>query len=95
MDCLTCIAAIYLSGALGVQNQSSYEVNRYNPYWHNTLSQPSNDYGKYIGNVSLTIELENGLFVRATHISGINTFETDNGLNALEFGAHVYLFKKN
>jgi hypothetical protein len=83
LSCLLCIASISISGSLGVQSNGDV------PY-----PDQSNHYGTIIGNVSLTIELENGLFGRIRHESGVNTFEQDNGLNAIEGGMRIYLYER-
>lgn len=83
MDCLTCIAAVYISGSLGVQNVDSIEANR------------SNDYGFMVGMVELVVELENNLFIKASHYSGVNTAEADWGKNSVEIGGKIFLWRRN
>lgn len=51
----------------------------------------TNDYGVLIGEASIVLELENGLFFEAKHISGLNTQEKDEGLNSLMFGMKINL----
>jgi hypothetical protein len=83
MECLLCIASIYISGSLGIQNIDDDK-------WVRT-----NDYGLVIGRVELVIESNNGLFAKASHISGVNYSERDYGMNAIELGGKIYLFNKD
>ena len=82
MNCLLelCfISAIYINGGLGVQHTVHYGD-----------EARSNAYGRRIGEASLVIEFNNGLYVEAKHISGIDTKEDDYGINAVMIGAKIY-----
>ena len=81
-----CLEAIYLQGSAGLQHQQDD-----GSYFHTE----TNLYGEFIGEASMTIEFENGLFIKAEHISGLNTSEVDGGLNSIMIGAKVYLFKRD
>jgi hypothetical protein len=81
--CLLCIANIYLSGSLGIQDVSDDK-------WIK-----SNDYGLIIGRAELVTELNNGLFVKGSHVSGVNYNEKDYGMNTIEVGGKIFLFKRN
>ena len=87
MNCLIelCfVSALYLDGALGQQlTYDGYDPKR------------TNKYGDHIGEISLVLELKNGLYVEAKHISGINTEEPDYGLNSIMIGARINLFGEN
>ena len=81
MNCfleLCFISAIYINGGLGQQMTVDYDdANR------------TNAYGPRIGEVSLVVEFNNGLYVEAKHISGIDTKEDDYGFNAVMIGAKI------
>ena len=85
MNCLIelCfVSSIYITGGLGYQftvDEEDYSR--------------TNRYGREIGEVSLIAEFNNGLYIGAKHISGIDTTEHDYGLNAIMIGAKIYLFK--
>jgi len=87
MECLLelCfVLSVYMSGGLGLQSTVDYnDIDR------------TNSYGPRVGEVSLVVELNNGLYFEAKHISGIDTTEHDYGLNAIMIGAKIYLFKGN
>ena len=85
MDCLLelCFAAsIYVTGAVGIQPNQLGGVGE------------SNQYGYNVGETSLIMEFNNGLYVGIKHISGLNTYESDGGYNAIMIGAKIY-FKGN
>jgi hypothetical protein len=83
MTCLACITSVFIAGSIGVQNVDSIEEYR------------TNDYGLMIGNLDLVVEFENNMFVKASHLSGLNTVELDWGKNSIEIGGKIYLFKKD
>ncbi len=78
------MSSIYITGGLGYQFTVDPEA-----------QNRTNDYGREIGEVSLIVEFNNGLYIGAKHISGIDTTEHDYGLNAIMIGAKIYLFKGN
>ena len=85
MDCLLelCFAAaFYIEGGIGIQ------PSQFDAYGE------TNSYGYNVGEVSLVMEFNNGLYIGAKHISGINTYEPDDGYNAIMIGAKIY-FKGN
>jgi len=85
MNCLIelCfVASFYITGAIGIQ------PNQYDSYGE------TNHYGYNIGEATLVMEFNNGIYIGAKHISGLNTYEPDDGLNAIMFGAKIY-FKGN
>lgn len=87
MNCLMelCfVAGLYLTGSVGAQSLMAHEGIDYN---YNT-----NEYGRYIGEASLVLEFTNGLYFELKHISGLNTEEIDQGLNAIMVGAKIDLF---
>ena len=72
------ISAIYIDGGIGHQFTVDYDsIDR------------TNAYGPRIGEVSLVVEFNNGLYIEAKHISGIDTKEDDYGLNAIMIGAKI------
>jgi hypothetical protein len=83
MECLLCIVDIYISGSLGVQNKDDDKWMR------------SNSYGSIIGRTELVVEMGNGLFVKGSHVSGVNYSEKDNGMNSVEIGGKIFLFKRD
>ena len=76
------ISSVYISGSLGNQMTVDYD-DRFR----------TNSYGYYIGELSLVVELKNNMFLETKHISGINTAESDYGLNAIMIGARINLFE--
>ena len=87
MNCLIelCfVASIYVTGGIGYQGLE-YDYNS---------ELASNGYGYILGEVSLVVEMKNGMYVEAKHLSGVNTVEDDYGLNAIMIGAKIY-FKGN
>ena len=88
MSCLVelCfISSVYIGGGIGFQ--PSQAVDGADTYGL------TNQYGANIGELSLTVEFNNGMYIEAKHISGLNTYEPDDGLNAVMIGAKIYLFK--
>jgi len=78
------VSSIYITGGVGYQFTADYEdLNR------------TNSYGDAIGELTLTTEFTNGLYIGVKHISGIDTKEHDYGINAIMIGAKIYLFKGN
>jgi hypothetical protein len=88
MNCLVelCfLASIYINGGVGIQ--------AYPEFWDKPNYMRTNDYSSRIGEISLVIELDNGLYFEAKHISGVDTAEIDHGLNAIMIGARINLFE--
>ena len=73
------ISAIYINGGLGAQYTVDYDD-----------EVRTNAYGRRIGEVSLVMEFNNGMYIEAKHISGIDTKEHDYGINAIMIGAKIY-----
>jgi hypothetical protein len=82
MECLLCIVDIYISGSLGIQDLDSKWRKR------------TNDYGLVLGRAELVIESNNGLFAKLSHVSGVDVDEKDHGMNAIEIGGKIFLFKR-
>ena len=74
---------LYLSGSVGhqFQDQEMFEFER------------SNHYGTNVGMGAIGFQFENGLFIEARHISGLNTSEDDQGMNAVLVGIKIMLWE--
>lgn len=79
-----CYCALYLGFGYGAQ---AVDRDLY------LSGMASNYYGRMVGEASITLEFENGLYLEAKHISGVNTIEYDHGLNAIMIGARINLFE--
>ena len=82
MSCLLCVKAIYVTITLGMQDVSPNEYDR------------TNDYSQNIGMVEVVAEAKNGLIGKITHLSGVDSSESDHGINSVSIGAKIYLFKR-
>ena len=80
------VSSIYINGSIGVQNYPWPEEDILYHY-------RSNHYGKALGRISAVIELNSGIYVEASHTSGLNIDEPDYGLNSLMIGFKVNLWE--
>jgi len=76
------VASVYISGGVGIQPSQD----------NNGVDQlgASNQYGANVGELAATVEFNNGLYIGVRHISGLNTYEPDDGYNAIMVGAKIY-----
>lgn len=86
MECLLAICLIYLDGSIGVQRYPWIDQ----PY---TYDSRSNHYGYRVGSMAIGIEFENNIYIEARHISGLDTFEADAGMNSLSLGVKIPIFR--
>lgn len=89
MECLVTlcfVSSIYVNGAMG------FQPNQLGDNWLDDFGE-TNQYGYHIGELSLVVEFNNNLYLEAKHISGLNTAESDLGLNAIMVGAKIYFLR--
>ena len=85
IECLLSLCLVsdfYIDGALGFQPNQ-------HPKKYDHPIEYTNSYGFNIGELSAVMEFRNDMYIGLKHISGINTFEEDHGLNALMIGGKI------
>ena len=91
MECLLALC-LTLYGGLGIQ--SGYELvhdTEMNVYKYTQPSELTNSYGMFIGEINVEARLENIIYLKLFHLSGINESEIDYGFNSIVMGANIPL----
>lgn len=87
IDCLLSLCLVtgfYIDASIG------YQPSQMPPF---TNEEFSNSYGANVGEAKAVLELKKGFYIEARHLSGLNTFESDGGLNTISVGAKIYLWE--